>query len=69
MSHVFDFLPLPLSSQVPAMRIVAKKISLIKNLIHLINDILWCMGFKNDTQAKKVILIIHNIVRYTYSIN
>ncbi len=38
---------------------VVKKISLIdKSLIHLIDDIFWNVGFKNETQAEKVIVII-----------
>ncbi len=38
---------------------VVKKISLInKSLIHLIDDIFWNLGFKNETQAEKVIVII-----------
>ncbi len=42
---------------------VVMKISLInKNLNHLVNNIFWDMGFKNDTQAEKVIIIIHNIL-------
>ncbi len=37
---------------------VVKKIPLInKSLIHLIDDIFWNLGFKNDTQAEKVIVI------------
>jgi hypothetical protein len=42
---------------------VVKKISLIsKSLIHLINDIFWNLGFKNETQAEKVIVIIRIIL-------
>ncbi len=38
---------------------VVKKISWInKSLIHLIDDIFWNLGFKNETQAEKVIVII-----------
>ena len=41
---------------------VVKKISLInKSLIHLIDDIFWNLGFKNETQAEKVIVIIRII--------
>ena len=32
-----------------------------KNIIHVIDDILWHMGFKTETQAEKVILIIRFI--------
>ncbi len=47
---------------------VVKKISLInKSLIHLIDDIFWDLGFKNETQAEKVIVIIR-IILITYII-
>ena len=37
-----------------------KKIFMLnKNIVHLIDDIFWHMGFKTETQAEKVILIIH----------
>ncbi len=36
-----------------------------KSLIHLIDDIFWNLGFKNETQAKKVIVIIR-IILITY---
>ncbi len=39
---------------------VVRKISMInKELFHLIDDIFWNLGFKNETQAEKVINIIH----------
>ncbi len=39
-----------------------KKIPLInKNLIHLINDIFWNLGFKTAEKAEKVIVIIRII--------
>ncbi len=42
---------------------VAKKVSLVcKNLIHVIDNIFWNMGFKNETQAEKVILDVHIIL-------
>jgi hypothetical protein len=44
---------------------VVKKIPLFnKNMIHLIYDIFWNSGFKNEpeTQAEKVIVIIHIIL-------
>ena len=42
---------------------VVKKISLInKGIFHLIDDIFWNLGFKNETQAEKVILIIRIIL-------
>ncbi len=45
---------------------VVKKISLInKSLIHLIDDIFWNSGFKNETQTEKVIVIIR-IILITY---
>ena len=38
---------------------VVRKISVInKSLFHLIDDIFWNLGFKNETQADKVIVII-----------
>ena len=43
-----------------------QKISLInKSHFHLIDDIFWNLGFKNETQAKKVIVIIR-IILITY---
>ena len=40
---------------------VVKKISrLNKKLVNLIDDIFWTMGFKTETQAKKVVPITHN---------
>jgi hypothetical protein len=45
---------------------VVKKISLInKSLIHLIDDVFWNLGFKNEIQAEKVIVIIR-IILITY---
>jgi hypothetical protein len=42
---------------------IVRKISLInKSLIRLIDDIFWNLGFKNETQAEKVIVIIHSIL-------
>ncbi len=42
-----------------AKRIVVEKISVIKKaLFHLIDDIFWNLGFKNETQADKVIILI-----------
>jgi hypothetical protein len=36
-----------------------RKISVInKNLFHLIDDIFWNLGFKNETHAEKVIRLI-----------
>ncbi len=41
---------------------VVKKTPLInKNMIHLIDNIFWNSGFKNETQAERVIVIIHII--------
>ena len=40
---------------------VVKKISMLnKNLVHLIDDIFWTMGFKTETQANKVVPISDN---------
>ena len=39
---------------------VVKKISMLKNLVHLIDNIIWTMGFKTETQAKKVVPIKDN---------
>ncbi len=40
----------------PAKGTIVKKIPLFnKNMIHLINKIFWDLGFKNETQAEKVI--------------
>jgi hypothetical protein len=51
-----------------AMGTVVKKIPLFnKNMIHLIDDIFWNLGFKNETKAKKVIVIIR-IILIIYSI-
>ncbi len=36
-----------------------------KNMIHLIDDIFWTLGFKNETQAEKVIEIIHTYWFFT----
>ena len=33
-----------------------------KNIVHLIDDIFWNMGFKTETQAEKVIPIISIII-------
>lgn len=42
---------------------VAKKIFILnKNIVHLIDDIFWHLGFKTETQAEKVIIIIHIIL-------
>ena len=39
----------------PAKGTIVKKIPLFnKNMIHLINKIFWDLGFKNETQAEKV---------------
>jgi hypothetical protein len=39
--------------------IVVRKISVInKELFHMINNIFWNLGFKNETQADKVIIFI-----------
>ncbi len=44
---------------------VVKKIFILnKSIVHLINDIFWHMGFKTETQAEKVILIIRFIEFY-----
>ena len=40
---------------------VVKKISMLNtNLVHLIDDIFWTMGFKTETQANKVVPITDN---------
>ena len=40
---------------------VVKKISILnKKLVNLIDDIFWTMGFKTETQAKKVVPIKDN---------
>ena len=45
---------------------VVKKIFILnKNIVHLIDDIFWNMGFKTETQAEKVILIIRFIAFIT----
>jgi hypothetical protein len=36
-----------------------------ENIVHLIDDIFWNMGFKTETQAEKVILIIRFILFIT----
>ena len=37
---------------------VAKQIFILnKNIVHLIDDMFWLMGFKTESQAEKVILI------------
>jgi hypothetical protein len=42
---------------------VVKKIFLLsKNIVHLIDNMFWYMGFKTESQAEKVILIIHFIL-------
>jgi hypothetical protein len=42
---------------------VVKKIPLFnKNMLHLIDDIFWNLGFKNETQAEKVMVIIRIIL-------
>ncbi len=42
---------------------VVKKIFILnKNIVHLINDMFWYLGFKTKSQAEKVILIIHFIL-------
>ncbi len=33
-----------------------------KNIVHLIDDIFWNMGFKTETQAEKVIICINFIM-------
>jgi hypothetical protein len=39
---------------------VVRKISVInKGLFHMIDDIFWNLGFKNETQADKVMMMIH----------
>ena len=39
-----------------------KKIFMLnKNIVHLIDDIFWNMGFKTETQADKVVHIMHII--------
>ena len=39
--------------------LILKKVFVLnKNIVHLINDIFWNMGFKMETQADKVIHII-----------
>ncbi len=41
---------------------VVKQILILnKNIVHLIDDMFWYMGFKTESQAEKVILIIHFI--------
>ncbi len=45
---------------------VAKQIFILnKNIVHLIDDMFWYMGFKTESQAEKVILIIHFILIIT----
>ena len=52
-----------------------KMFMLNKNIVHLIDDIFWNMGFKTETQADKVmhiipiarIISIISIIRDTYS--
>ncbi len=41
--------------------VVKKIFRLNKKIVHLIDDIFWHMGFKTETQAEKVILIIRFI--------
>jgi hypothetical protein len=45
---------------------VVKQIFILnKNIVHLINDMFWYMGFKTESQAEKVILLIHFIIIIT----
>ncbi len=45
---------------------VAKQIFILnKNIVHLIDDMFWSMRFKTESQAEKVILIIHFITIIT----
>ena len=45
---------------------VAKQIFMLnKNIVHLIDNMFWYMGFKTESQAEKVILIIHFIALIT----
>ncbi len=47
----------------PAKKTIVKKISLFnKNMIYLIDEIFWNSGFKNETQAEKVIMCIILII-------
>jgi hypothetical protein len=39
-----------------------------KNIVHLIDDIFWNMGFKTETQADKVIIPIIRIIAIIYII-
>ncbi len=42
---------------------VVKQIFILnKNIVHLIDDMFWYMGIKTESQAEKVILIIHFIL-------
>ena len=42
-----------------AIGLISKKVFMLnKNIVHLIDDIFWNMGFKTETQADKVMLII-----------
>ncbi len=42
---------------------VVKQIFILnKNIVHLINNMFWYMGFKTESQAKKVILMINFIL-------
>jgi hypothetical protein len=45
---------------------VVKKIFILnKNIVHLIDDMFWYMGFKTESQAEKVIVIIRFILFIT----
>jgi hypothetical protein len=47
----------------PAKKTIVKKIPLFKkNMIYLIDEIFWNLGFKNETQAEKVIICIILII-------
>jgi hypothetical protein len=57
-----DLLPVPLCSRHLVNGTVVMKISVInKEFFHLIDHIFSNLGFKNETQADKVINIIHII--------
>ncbi len=45
--------------------VVNKIFILNKNIVHLIDDMFWYMGFKTESQAEKVILIIRFILFIT----
>ncbi len=47
----------------PAKETIVKKIPLFnKNMIYLIDEIFWNSGFKNETQAEKIIIRIMLII-------